>query len=132
MSFDQKAKLCLCMSTWPRQALQTMVREQALQIGALRIQQAYRGRVQAAELQRIRHVRLDLFSASDFLRAHFYHSWVAYVRGGAGGGMEAGSCAHVNCSEVNEGIYERESGEGVKLNRRLLFRIFPAAVLFFN
>lgn len=33
-----------------------MVREQALQIGALRIQQAYRGRVQAAELQRIRHV----------------------------------------------------------------------------
>lgn len=38
------------------QALQTMVREQALQLAALRLQQAYRGRAQAAELQRVRHV----------------------------------------------------------------------------
>ncbi|CAN0494036.1 unnamed protein product [Ectocarpus sp. 12 AP-2014] len=35
--------------------LQTMVREQALQLAALRLQQAYRGRAQAAELQRVRH-----------------------------------------------------------------------------
>lgn len=39
------------------QALQGMVREQALQIGALRIQAAFRGRGQAAELERLRQVR---------------------------------------------------------------------------
>ncbi|CAN0115714.1 unnamed protein product, partial [Ectocarpus fasciculatus] len=43
-------------------ALQTMVREQALQLAALRLQQAYRGRVQAAELQRVRHARCRLTS----------------------------------------------------------------------
>ncbi|CAM9393544.1 unnamed protein product, partial [Ectocarpus sp. 6 AP-2014] len=43
-------------------ALQRMVREQALQLAALRLQQAYRGRAQAAELQRVRHERCRLTS----------------------------------------------------------------------
>lgn len=38
-----------------------MVREQALQLGALRIQQAYRARMQAAELERTRRVRGHFF-----------------------------------------------------------------------
>lgn len=45
----------LCrLNSW--QALQAVVREQALQIGALRIQQAFRGRGHATQLQRLQHV----------------------------------------------------------------------------
>lgn len=66
-----------------------MIREQALQIGALRIQQAYRGRVQAAELQRIRHVR-GIWSTILSFQVLLIIGCLSYVR--EGGREEQESC----------------------------------------
>ncbi|CAN0375647.1 unnamed protein product, partial [Pylaiella littoralis] len=102
---------CGCDAGGRMRTLQTMVREQALQIGALRIQQAFRGRVQAAELQRIRHEHIRETEGIQRLRQDEARSRLTSVRleellatrGGGRGGGEGGGGAEGGAGATSKG-----------------------------